>query len=96
MFQIFTGRNKKRVLKLPPGLSRKEQKQVTEIIERARKNDGIPRTAQQSIPFDRMFPDGICLIGIIITRKPYNFQTLTTSWPRKRTRKPSSRTGEGS
>ena len=33
------------------------------VIERAKKNDGIPRTAQQSIPFDRMFPDGICRMG---------------------------------
>ena len=60
MFQLFKGkRNEKRSLKLPPGLSKKDQRRVQEVIDRARKNDGIPRTAQQSIPFDRMFPDGI-------------------------------------
>ena len=32
------------------------------MMERARKDDGIPRTAQQSIPFQRMFPDGICRV----------------------------------
>ena len=46
--------------KVPKNLSRKEQKQIREIIEKARGDDGVPRTAQQSIPFQRMFPDGIC------------------------------------
>ena len=32
------------------------------VMKRARKDDGIPRTAQQSIPFQRMFPDGICRV----------------------------------
>ena len=32
------------------------------MIGRARRDDGIPRTAQQSIPFQRMFPDGICRV----------------------------------
>ena len=32
------------------------------MMERARKDNGIPRTAQQSIPFQRMFPDGICRV----------------------------------
>ena len=33
------------------------------VLERARRDDGIPRTAQQSIPFERMFPDGICRVS---------------------------------
>ena len=32
------------------------------IVAKARKDDGVPRTAQQSIPFQRMFPDGICRV----------------------------------
>ena len=53
MFQLFKGkRNEKRSLKLPANLSRKDQKRVQEVIDRAKKDDGIPRTAQQSIPFD--------------------------------------------
>ena len=36
---------------------------MQEIIERAKRDDGIPRTAQQSIPFQRMFPDGICRVS---------------------------------
>ena len=48
---------------IPEGLTADEQKQVKEIIKAARKNDGTPRTAQQTLPFDRMFPDGICRVG---------------------------------
>ena len=36
---------------------------MQEIIERAKRDDGIPRTAQQSIPFQRMFPDGFCRVS---------------------------------
>lgn len=36
---------------------------MQEIIERAKRDDGIPRTAQQSIPFQRMFPDDICRVS---------------------------------
>ena len=48
---------------MPEGLSRDEQKAVREVIKNAKKHDEIPRTAQQSIPFDRMFQDGVCRVG---------------------------------
>ena len=54
----------KRKFTMPEGLTRDEQRAVREIVRNAQKNDGIPRTAQQSIPFDRMFPDGICRVGL--------------------------------
>ena len=77
MFQLFKGkRNEKRSLKLPANLSRKDQKRVQEVIDRAKKDDGIPRTAQQSIPFDRMFPDGICRIGNNYYTKTIQFQDI--------------------
>ena len=47
---------------LPKNLTKEEYKQISEIVETARRNDGIPRTAQQSIPFQRMFADGICRV----------------------------------
>ena len=49
---------------------------MEEIVEAARKNDGIPRTAQQSIPFDRMFPDGICRVGERYYTKTIQFQDI--------------------
>ncbi len=59
---------------MPEGLTRDEQKAVKEAIKKARKNDGTPRTAQQSIPFDRMFPDGICRVGLDYYTKTIQFQ----------------------
>ena len=49
---------------------------VREIVKNARKNDGIPKTAQQSIPFDRMFPDGICRVGLDNYTKTVQFQDI--------------------
>ena len=48
---------------MPKNLTKAQARQVQEIIDRARRDDGIPRTAQQSIPFQRMFPDGICRVS---------------------------------
>ena len=49
---------------------------VREIVRNARKNDGIPKTVQQSIPFDRMFPDGICRVGLDYYTKTVQFQDI--------------------
>ena len=62
MISIFR-KKEKRDYHMPSNLTKAEREEVKAIIERAKKDDGIPRTAQQSIPFDRMFQDGICRIG---------------------------------
>ena len=49
---------------------------VREIVRNARKNDGVPQTAQQSIPFDRMFPDGICRVELDYYTKTVQFQDI--------------------
>ncbi len=72
----FLQKEKKREFTMPKHLTKDEQRQVKEIIENARKNDGIPRTAQQSIPFDRMFQDGICRIGSDYYTKTIQFQDI--------------------
>ncbi len=41
-------------------LGRKDKDNVNEIIRKNKNDDGTPKTAQQTIPFERMFPDGIC------------------------------------
>ena len=46
------------------------------IVAKARKDDGIPRTAQQSIPFQRMFQDGICRTGSNYYSKTIQFQDI--------------------
>ena len=50
--------------------------QVQRIVDQARKNDGVPRTAQQSIPFDRMFPEGICRVGDNYYTRTVQFQDI--------------------
>ena len=49
---------------------------MREIIKAAQKNDGVPRTTQQSIPFDRMFQDGICRVGADYYTKTIQFQDI--------------------
>ena len=44
-------RKKQEKIKVPSYLTKKEQHQIQSIIENARNDDGVPRTAQQSIPF---------------------------------------------
>ena len=61
---------------MPEGLSRDEQKAVREVIKNAKKHDEVPRTAQQSIPFDRMFQDGICRVGTDYYTKTIQFQDI--------------------
>ena len=43
-------------------LSRKEKKQIEGVIRQA-KGDGKPHTAQESIPFERMYKDGVCRLA---------------------------------
>ncbi|MBQ9304595.1 VirB4-like conjugal transfer ATPase, CD1110 family [Butyrivibrio sp.] len=61
---------------MPEGLSKSEQAQVKEIIKNAQKDDGTPRTAQQTLPFDRVFPDGIVRVGMDYYTKTIQFQDI--------------------
>ena len=75
---VFPWRKNKneRHFKMPEGLSKAEQAQVKEIIKNAQKDDGTPRTAQQTLPFDRIFPDGICRVGMDYYTKTIQFQDI--------------------
>ena len=53
-----------------PLLSKAEQKKVEKIIKTAKRDDGIPRTAQPTTPFERVSADGIC-------RERYGYYTRT-------------------
>ena len=77
MFVLPWNRNKEtREFTVPEGLSKEQQKEVKRIIKEAQKNDGTPRTAQQTLPFDRMFPDGICRVGDDYYTKTIQFQDI--------------------
>jgi len=77
LFVVPWRKNKNtRQFKMPEGLSKSEQAQVKEIIKNAQKDDGTPRTAQQTLPFDRVFPDGIVRVGMDYYTKTIQFQDI--------------------
>ena len=61
---------------MPANLTRKQQKQIKVVLDRAKKDTGVPQTAQQSIPFQRMFPDGICRVTDNYYTKTIQFQDI--------------------
>ena len=80
MFKIFeklTAKNKKQDdIRMPSHLSAAEQKQVQTVIDRARGDSTVPHSAQDSIPFQRMFPDGICRVTDNYYTKTIQFQDI--------------------
>ena len=69
-------KQKARDVKMPADLTKAQQRQIKSVIDRARKDTGVPRTAQQSIPFQRMFPDGICRVTDSYYTKTIQFQDI--------------------
>ena len=63
-------------LQLPQGLTREQQRQLQELQDRYKKEPEIPLTAQDSIPFQRMFPDGICRVTDNYYTKTIQFQDI--------------------
>ena len=61
---------------MPANLTRTQQKQIKAVVDRAKKDNGVPQTAQQSIPFQRMFPDGICRVTDNYYTKTIQFQDI--------------------
>ena len=43
-------------------LSRRDRKQIEAAIARANRSDKKEQTAQDSIPYQRIWPDGICRV----------------------------------
>ena len=56
-------------------LTREERAQLKEILARTRK-DKYPSTAQQTLPYDRIWPDGICLANGNYYTKTLQFQDI--------------------
>ena len=61
---------------MPKHLTKAQARQVQKIIDRASRDDHVPRTAQQSIPFQRMFPDGICRVSDRYYTKTIQYQDI--------------------
>ena len=73
-------------------LTRAEKKEIAAVIQAA-KGDGKPHTAQQTIPYLQMYPDGICRV----TEKKYSkslvFEDINISLHRQTIRPPFLKTG---
>ena len=59
-----------------PLLNKSERKKIDRIVKTAKRDDGIPRTAQHSIPFQRMFADGICRVRDGYYTRTIQFQDI--------------------
>jgi hypothetical protein len=68
------------VKKQPAGATRKltaaDKRQINNLIRRA-KGDGKPRTAQQSIPYLAMYPDGLCRVTDKVFSKSIEFSDIS-------------------
>ena len=57
-------------------LTRAEKKQIEAAIARAKNQDNKKKSAQDSIPFERMFPDGVCRVRPGYFTKTIQFQDI--------------------
>ena len=57
-------------------LTRAEKKQIEAAIARAKNQDKKKKSAQDSIPFERMLPDGICRVNPGYFTKTIQFQDI--------------------
>ena len=57
-------------------LSRAEKKQIEAAIARANRTDRKEKSAQDSIPYERMWPDGICRVSECHYTKTIQFQDI--------------------
>jgi type IV secretory pathway VirB4 component len=57
-------------------LTRTERRQIEAAVARAKRTDNKEKSAQDSIPFQRMFPDGICRVTDSYYTKTIQFQDI--------------------
>ena len=80
---LFTGKKNRQADKdgkQPPvpkkKLSRADRKQIESAIARANRTDKKEKSAQDSIPYERMWPDGICKVADGRYTKTVQFQDI--------------------
>jgi len=78
LFGFLRG-TKKNTPRMPEGLTFAERKKVKRILERVDRKDSVPRTAQETIPFSRMFRDGVCRVTDGYYTKTLRFDDINYS-----------------
>ena len=71
-----TGRKDRAAGKDKEKLSRADKKQIEAAIARANRTDKKGKSAQDSIPYERMWPDGICRVSDSHYTKTIQFQDI--------------------
>ena len=74
-------------------LTRAERKQIEAAIARANRTGKKEQSAQDSIPYERMWPDGICKVADGRYTKTIQFQDINYQLSQNEERPPSSRDG---
>ena len=72
----------------PKKLTRAQKKEIDAVL-RKYKGDGKPRTAQATIPYEAIYPDGVCRIDRRTFSKCIAFETSVISWPSRKQEPPS-------
>ena len=79
---LFAAKTKRQAEKAEPQtktrrkLTRAERKQIEAAIARANRTDKKEQSAQDSIPYERMWPDGICKVADGRYTKTIQFQDI--------------------
>lgn len=74
-------------------LSRADKKQIEAAIARANRTDKKGKSAQDSIPYERMWPDGICRVSDSHYTKTIQFQDINYQLSQTKIRRQSLRGG---
>ncbi|MDD2458016.1 MAG: ATP-binding protein [Eubacteriales bacterium] len=61
---------------IPRKLSRTERQRIETAIAKAKSEGKIPATAQQTIPYQRMYPDGVCRVTDRLYTRSIQFQDI--------------------
>ena len=61
----------------PPRLTRAERRQIAAIRQRVQRDNKKPRSAQDTIVYQRMYPDGVCRVTDHYFSKTIQFQDIT-------------------
>lgn len=73
---LFQRKQKKKPLNMPKGVSREDRKKIQAIHRKRTKDEQAVLSAQDSIPFQRMYPDGICRVTDQFYSKTLQFQDI--------------------
>jgi len=74
--QLFRKKDKYQPLKMPPSTTLEERKKLRSIHKKRKDNEQAVLSAQDSIPFQRMYPDGLCRVSENFYSRTVQFQDI--------------------